>query len=189
MKCNRIALRHKALIFTLGLTLCLNAMAPRICAALDAYVLYSGKNSQEKLSFLATLPKEVSVKSYNVDRLSVGDYSERQKALSKFKKASAVVLLLDEPMKVLGDTTLSRDLIIVQSLMTSVKSDGRTLYVLSQDMDFAQLGKHLKILNMENQENLQKKELQAVDIVLVNEKTLHVIAAASLVTANFLNPQ
>ena len=35
----------------------------------EIYVVYSGKNYREKQSFLATLPKEFSVKSYNVDRL------------------------------------------------------------------------------------------------------------------------
>lgn len=77
-----------------------------------------------------------------------------------------------------------------QSLMTSVMSEAMTLYVLSQDMDFAQLGEKLKILNVVNQENFpNKKELQAADVVLVEEKTLPVIAAASLVTATILKPQ
>jgi len=42
-----------------------------------------------------------------------------------------------------------------QSVMTSVMSEAMTLYVLSQDMDFAQLGEKLKILNVVNQENFR----------------------------------
>ena len=169
--------RHKAVTTIAGLVLCWSILAPDICTALDTYVVYSGKNSQEKLSFLAKLPKEFSVKSYNVDRLNVGDYSEKQKALSKFKNASAIVFLLDEPMKILSGSTLSRDLIIVQSIMTSVKSEARTFYVVSQNMDSTQLEQQLKILH------------RTASVVRVKEKTLPVIAAASLVTAKILKPQ
>ena len=177
MNVNRITLQHKAVTFVFALVLCWSVMAPEICTAMDAYVVYSGKNYQEKESFLAALPKEFSVKSYNVDRLNAGDYSEKQKALTKFENASAIVFLLDEPMKLFSGSTLSRDLIIVQSIMTSVKSEARTLYVLSQDMDSAQLEQQLKILH------------RTASVVRVKEKTLSVIAAASLVTAKILKPQ
>ena len=177
MNVNRITLQHKAVTFVFALVLCWSVMAPEICTALDAYVVYSGKNHQEKERFLAALPKELSRKSYNIARLNGGDYSEKQKTLAKFKNASVVVFLLDEPMMALRGSTLSSDLIIVQSLMTSVKSEARTLYVLSQDMDSAQLEEQLKILH------------RTADVVRVKEKTLPVIAAASLVTAKILKPQ
>ena len=169
--------RHKAVTTIAGLVLCWCVMAPEICTALDAYVVYGGKNYQEKESFLAALSKDFSVKTYNVDRLNEGDYSEKQKALTKFENASAIVFLFDEPMKLFGGSPLSPDLIIVQSIMTSVKSEARTLYVLSQDMDSAQLEEQLKILH------------RTADVVRVKEKTLSVIAAASLVTAKLLKSQ
>ena len=177
MNVNRITLQHKAVTFVFALVLCWSVMAPEICTAMDAYVVYSGKNYQEKESFLAALSKDFSVETYNVDRLNAGDYSEKQKVLSKFKKASAIVFLLDEPMKALSGSTLSRDLIIVQSIMTSVKSEARIVYVLSQGMDSAQLEQQLKILH------------RTASVVRVKEKTLPVIAAASLVTAKILKPQ
>ena len=177
MKFNRHTQRHKAVTTIVGLVLCWCVMAPEICTALDAYVVYSGKDYQDKEIFMATLSKDFSLKSYNIDLLTVGDYSQKQKALAKFKKASAIVFLFDEPMKVLSGSTLSPDLIIVQSIMTSVKSKTRTLYVLSQDMDSAQLEQQLKVLR------------RTAEIVRVKEKTLDVIAAASLLTAKILKPQ
>lgn len=190
MKFNRNTPRNKAVTTIAGLVLCWSVLAPEICTALDAYVIYSGKNYQEKESFLATLPKEFSVKSYNADLLAVADYSGKQKALTKFQRASVIVILLDEPMQLLRGATVKSNLVIVQSVMTSVKSEARTLYVLSQGTDFAQLGGKLKTLTAINQENFpNKKELQGADLVLVEEKTLHVMAAASLATATILKPQ
>lgn len=190
MKFNRNTQRHKAVTTIAGLVLCWSLMAPEICTALDAFVVYSGKNYQEKESFLATLPKEFSAKSYNADLLAVADYSGKQKALTKIQRASVIVILLDEPMLLLKGATVKSNLVIVQSVMTSMKSEVKTLYVLAQGTDFAQLGEKLKIVNVVNQENFpNKKELQDADVVLVEGKTLHVIAAASLATATILKPQ
>ena len=177
MKCTRNTQRHKVVTTIAGLVLAWCLIAPEICTALDAYVVYSGKDYEKKEGFLAELPKEFSVKSYNVDRLVGGDYSQKQKALVRLKQASVVVFLLDEPMKTLSGSTLSPDLIVVQSLMTSVKSEARTLYVLSQDMDSAQLEQQLKTLR------------RTAEVVRVKEKTLDVFVAASLLTAKILKRQ
>lgn len=143
----------------------------------EVYVVYSGKDSQEKQRFLDAFPPEFTVKSYNVDRLRAGDYPEKQKALTMFQNAIVIVFLSDEPMQLFKGSTLSRDLVIVESIMTGVTSIGRTLYVLSQDMDSDHLEKQLKILH------------RTAGLVRIKENTLPVAEMASLLTARILKPQ
>jgi hypothetical protein len=177
VKFNRNTQRNKAVITLVGLVLWWSALFPEICTALDAYIVYDRKNHQEKERFLAALPKELTHKSYNISRLNGGDYSEKQKILIKFKKASVVVFIFDGPMKALSGSTLNSDLIIVQSLLPSVKSKARTLYVLSQDMDSAQLEQQLRTLH------------RTAEVVRVKEETIDIITAAALLTAKISNQQ
>ncbi len=177
MQFTRNIQRTKDTVTIIGLVMCLCVMAPEICTALDVYVVYSGKDNKKKEIFLSGLSKEFSAKSFNVDRLRGGDYSQKQKALAKFKNASVVVFLFDEPMKALGRSTLSSDLIIVKSLLTGVMSETRTLYVFSQDMDSTQLEQELKSLH------------RTAEVVRVKEKTLDLMVAASLLTAKILKPK
>ena len=80
-------------------------------------------------------------------------------------------------MQLFKGSTLSRDLVIVESIMTGVTSIGRTLYVLSQGMDSAHLEQRLKILH------------RTAGVVRVKQNTLPVMEAASLLTARILKPQ
>jgi len=177
----------RLLTILLGVLLCLSIEAPKTWSAVDAYVIYGGKNKTEKKIFLAKLPKEVSVKSYNVDLLAVADYSGKQKALAKFQKASVIVLLLNDPMKILMGSILKPNLIIVQSAMETVKSETLTLYVLSKDFDISPLVKRVKVLEATNHDALKKlKDLESVDVIRVDEKFLDVIQAASVATGTLL---
>lgn len=175
------------MILLLGVFLCLSIEAPTVWSAVDAYVIYGGKNKAEKKMFLTKLPKEISVKSYNIDLLAVADYSGKQKALAKIQKASVIVLLLDQPMKILKGSTLKPDLIIVQSAMRTVESEALTLYVLRKGTDFSLEGKGVKILEAKQPEDLRKVEdLKSVDVIFVNGQASDVLYAASLATETLL---
>lgn len=153
----------------------------------EVYVVYSGKNYSEKEEFLDKLADEVSAKSFNVDRLGIEDYTERQKASARFQRVPMVIFLLDEPMKIFRGLRLSRDLLVVQSVMKTVKSDARTIYVLNKGRDFSHLGKNLRSLKVSDPANLREIEaLDGVGVVLVEGENLNVIHAASLVASTIL---
>lgn len=177
---------NKAYMLIAGGTLLWGLVAPSTASAVDAYVLYDGKSKKEKKTFLAALPKALSVKSYNVDLLAVADYSGKQKAISKFQKASVVVILLDGPMKVLKGSTVKKDLIIVNSKMATVKSDSWRLHVLAKGTDISKIGKRLKTLEASKTDALQKFEnLEPVDVVLV-DGDLDLLQAGAIVTETIL---
>ena len=161
-------------------------VAPSTVSAVDAYVLYDGKSKKEKKTFLASLPKAISVKSYNVDLLAVADYSGKQKAISKFQRASVIVILLDGPMKILKGATVKKDLIVVNSKMTTVKSGSWRLHVLAKGTDISKLGKRLKTLEASKADALQKfEDLEPVDVVFV-DGGLDLLQAGAIVTETIL---
>ena len=185
MKSLKALERNKAGMLVLGLMLLGGMLAPSIATAVDAYVLYDGKGKKEKKAFLASLPESLSVKSYNVDLLAVADYSGKQKALAKFQKASVVVILLDGPMKVLKGSTVKKDLVIVNSVMATVKSDTWRLYVVPKGAKISKIGKRLKTLEASKADALQKMEdLEPVDVVLVDG--VDPLQAGAIVTGTIL---
>lgn len=186
MEPNKSIKRKRVIIFVIGFMLCWSMMVPEIWAGVDAYVLYDGKSKSEKTKFLENLPKAIAVKSYNVDLLAVADYSGKQKALAKFQKASVVVILFDGPMKVLKGSTVKKDLVIVNSVMATVKSSTWRVYVVAKGADISKIGKRLKTLEASNPEALQKiEDLEPVDAVLVDEG-LDLLQAGAVVTGTIL---
>ncbi len=153
----------------------------------DVYVVYAGKHKGVKTQLLKVFPKDLSVKTYNVDLLAVSDYSGKQKVLAKFGTARVVVILLDASMQVLRGSTVKADLMIVESVETTVKSDLWTLYVVSKGTDLSKLGKAVKLLNATKPADLADAEvIRSSKVVIVDEKTLSVFGAVSLIAERVL---
>lgn len=174
--------RMRIFPLVLGLTLCWTLMTPATSAAVDVYILYDGKSKQTKTTFLEWLHDAISVKSYNVDLLAVADYSGKQKVLTKFNRAKVIVILLDGPMKILEGALLKKGLVIVQSVLGTVKSKKWTLYVLRKGDDLSKIGKGRKTLEATTVEQLQKvEELKPLGVIL-GGGALDPVQAGSIVT-------
>ena len=185
---NKITNENWLITLVLGFVLCSGVTIPEAWAGLDAYVIYAGKNRKETEAFLKNLPKDLSVKTYNSDLLAVADYSGKQKALTKFQRASVVVMLSGETLMLLRGATLKNKLIIVQSVLAAVKSGARRLYVLSKGTDYSKLANVDKTLDATKPETLNNSEnLEGIDIILVDDKKLDIFLAASLVTRTILD--
>lgn len=157
-------------------------------AGLDAYIVYAGKSKAEKKQLLKDLPDDLSVKAYNVDLLAVADYSGKQKVMAKIQRAALIVILHDGPMEILKGFTVKPNLIIVKSLLKTVQSKERTLYVLSKGTDLANLGKRVKTLEATGRGQLQDaKALESADAVVVDESALDILKALSVLMGTVLS--
>ncbi len=127
------------LIQTCAFLLFMSFAVPVVWGAADVYLIYSGKNKADKKLFKKAFPKGIKVKAYNADLLAVADYSGKQKAAAKFDRARVIVILRDRPMEMLEGIGLSKDLIIVESVLSSVSSSGKTRYILRTGTDVSVL--------------------------------------------------
>ena len=90
-------------------------------------------------------------------------------------------------MQVLRGSTVKADLMIVESVETTVKSDLWTLYVVSKGTDLSKLGKAVKLLNATKPADLADAEvIRSSKVVIVDEKTLSVFGAVSLIAERVL---
>ncbi len=170
----RSKIRH--LLFKISMLLFIMSFStPLVWGAADVYLIYSGKNKADKNLFKKAFPKDLKVKAYNADLLAVADYSGIQKAVSKFDKASVIVILNDRPMEMLKDAKLKKTLIIVHSVKEGFTSESLRLYVLKEGTDFSTLGESIRKKNVASMDDLaDEKEIRAADVLLIDEKTLEI---------------
>ena len=182
-------LAKTGLAMLLGLCLMYGANFTKAWAGaggVDVYVVYSGKNKQDKSELKKAFANDISVKFYNVDLLAVADYSGKQKAIAKLEKAQIVVIIKDSPMELLHGATFKANLLIVQSVKNTVQSENWTLYVVGKGMNLAGLGK-LKTHNASKKADLVDSEkLRASDAVLVDETGLGINKAVSVIVEQTL---
>ncbi len=155
---------------------------------LDLYVVYTGKQKKEKDQLLNAFPKDLSVKTYNVDLLVLADYSGKQKAVARLEKARMILILQDSPMEGLKGIQVRRALLVVKSVKKTVKSGEWMLHVVAKGTDLADLGDKVKILEATVEGDLEDaKTIRSSEVVLVNEKSLDLFKAVSLIVDKVLS--
>lgn len=149
--------------------------APLAWGGVDVYLIYSGKNKAEKKALMKALPGNVKVKAYNADLLAVADYSGIQKAVAKFDKANAIVVLKDRPMEMLKGATVNKDLFIIHSIKTGLASTEWKVYVLNNGVDITSFGEVMRKKHIASINDLEDwKTIRSSDVLLVDDKTLEI---------------
>lgn len=151
------------LIQTCAFLLFMSFTAPIVWGAADVYLIYSGKNKADKKLFKKAFPKGIKVKAYNADLLAVADYSGKQKAAAKFDRARVIVILRDRPMEMLKGVALNKDLIIIESVLSSVSSSRKTHYILRTGTDVSALESDFKKKTVTTLDDLSEGTLFLVD--------------------------
>ena len=183
MRNNRIKYLVKVLVVTFVLSLAPGSTQPSVWAeeGLDVYIIYSGKTRGAIHLLAKSIPKYLSVKSYNANLLVLADYSGKQKAISKFHRARLIVILGDQTLEILESGKLKRALVIVGSTKTNMKSDVKTLYVVSKGTNLDDL-RAKKIITAKDRLDLATLDkVRAVDVVLVDQDRLKIMEAVSLI--------
>jgi hypothetical protein len=154
---------------------------------IDVYLLYRKSSKEAKTQLLAALPKEMVVKTYNVSLLALANFEEKKKVIAEIERARAIVVLSDFPMEVLKGYQLNAGLLIINSVKKTVKSDAWTLYLLAKGTDLSAFNQE-KLLEAAREEDLHdiKRRLLPLGVVLVNEKTLGIYKAASMILQTLL---
>jgi len=168
--------------------LMISLATPLAWGEVDVYLIYSGKNKAEKKALMKALPKDIKVKAYNADLLAVADYSGIQKAVSKFEKAGVIVVLRDRPLQMLKGATVNKDLIIVNSEKQGLKSSRWTIYLLDNAADLAPFGPNAKRKTVASMNDLENKdEIRSSDVLIVDEKKIHIQKVVSHLVGQSLN--
>ncbi len=156
---------------------------------IDVYLLYNKSGKEAKNRLLAVLPEEMVVKTYNISLLALANFEEKKKVIAEIERARAIVMLNDFPMEVLKGYQLNAGLLIINSVKQTVKSDAWTLYLLATGTDISALNQG-KLLQAAREEDLHdiKRRLWPLGVALVDEKTLDIYKAASLILQTILRP-
>lgn len=128
------------LLVVLGLWAAMVLIPSTALAQLDIYVVYAGNAKVEKDRLIKSLSPSLSVKTYNADLLALADYSGKQKAVAKLQTAKVVVVLQDDPIRMLEGSSLSVPLMVVESTQQTVTSERQVIYVVPLGMDVSGLG-------------------------------------------------
>lgn len=177
----------RAVAATLGVLL-IFCFVPSMALSLDVYVVYSGKGKKEKDQLIKSLPKDFSVKVYNADLLAIADYSGKQKAIAKLGKAQIVVVLQDTPMKILKGSEVTSDLLVVGSLMKTVKSNKKLLYVVAKGTDLSSLKGKVRTLIVSGERDLEDlRRFRSLEVVIVDRGSLDFFKAVSMIVDIILN--
>ena len=155
---------------------------------LDLYVVYSGKDKKEKDQLVELLPKDLSIKTFNVGLLVLADYSGKQKAVAKLGRARMVVFLQGAPTEFPKGTQVKADLLIVESVEKTVTSEKWTLHVVSKGTALTDLGDRVRVLEANKAENLEDAtRIRSSEVVVVDGKTLELFKAVSTIVEKVLN--
>ena len=140
---------------------------------LDVYVLYAGKNSQEKRDLVDKLPKELTVKQFNVDILALADYSGKQKAIAKFSRARVVVTVHDAPLKILKGTKVGTDLVVANSTLATVSSKKHRIHVVAKGADLKSFGSRVDVEQVTGADSFKDLEtLLKADVLVVDTSVI-----------------
>lgn len=190
MRNSKIKNLIKVLALTLVLSLVSGSIHPSVWAeeGLDIYIVYSGK-TRGAVSLLAkSIPRELSVKSYNANLLALADYSGKQKAISRFHQAKLIIILGDQSLRILESGRMKRPLIIVGSTKKDITSDVKTLYVVSKGTNLDGLGKATIITAKNALDLADRDKVQSADVVQVDQEGLKILEAVSLVIKKIIEP-
>ena len=69
----------------------------------DVYVVYSSIDKPLQKTLKKSLPSSLKIRSYNIDLLTMADYSGKQKALIKIMKARIVVIIKPKARGIIGE--------------------------------------------------------------------------------------
>lgn len=147
-------------------------------ADVDLYLVYSGKSKKLKIAVKKAIPDGFNVKTYNVNLLVLADYSGVQKAASKIAKAKVVIMLQDETMAALKGSTLTYDLLVVNSVKTTVKSKKKILYVVDPKADTSGLDAKLKRVKVSSKDDLNDSQ---ANIFIVDESVVSIPEAIAII--------
>ena len=183
-------LAKNSLAAILGFCLFFGATLSNVWAGsrdVDVYVVFSGKDKQEKKALKNALPANLKVKFYNVDLLALADYSGKQKAVAKLETAKMIVIIKDRPLKLLQGSTFAKDLFIVGGAQNSVKSENWTLYVVDKGTNLSAVGANLKTHNAATVGDLSDlAALRAADAVLIDSGGLDIYSAVAKIVSQAL---
>ena len=162
--------------------------APALMALqIDVYVVYGRGDRPVKDELLGALPEGLSVRSYNSNFLALADYSGKQKVMSKLQTARVVVVLSDSPLDYLEGRLSNTDLVIVSSVSTALTSDRRTVHVVPSGTNVTALGADLNAIDVGREADLaDRAEVQAAEVILVDESPLGLARSVSLVVQRML---
>ena len=190
MKNYKIKNLIKVLVLTLVLSLASGSIQSFVWAeeGLDVYIIYSGKTRGAIHLLAKSLPKHLSVKSYNANLLALADYSGKQKAISKFHQARLIVILGDQSLRILETGRMKRPLVIVGSTKKDITSNVKTLYVVSKGTNLDGLGR-TTIITAKNKFDLADRDkIRSADVVLVDQESLKILEAVSLIIEKIIEP-
>ncbi len=142
--------------------------SPAIAQHVDLYVLYTSRDRVQKNELLSALPGDLSVKAYNTNLLALADYSGKQRAMTKLETARIVVILNTGPMEHLQGRLTGPDVIIFNSAEDRLRSNSRTVHVVSRGTDMSVLGGQLRVLDLDAQGTLEDPSvLRDADVISV----------------------
>lgn len=148
-------------------------------ADLEVYVVYSGKNKDERNALLEKLSGKFRVKTYNVDLLAVADYSGKQKVLAKLSQAPIIIFMKDTPSKILKGNKVNRTLLLVKTVSQGVRSTTWSLHVLEKGAELGPLG-NKELLEVSTMDDLGDVEaLKKADAVIVDGNSVDFYGAVS----------
>ncbi len=164
-------------IFLLGL------LTPVVNAAVaDVYLVYAGKNRKLKTEVFEELSGTFSVKTYNVGLLGLADYSGVQKVVSKISKAKIVMMLHDAASEAFKGSTIKTDLILFNSVNTTLKSQKKIFYIIDTKTDISKIGKELKTSVISSVADLTNTD---ADVLIIDENIIKI----SEIVKTLLNEQ
>ncbi len=177
-------LKRKYLVFFTALFFQLEIFSHEVYATnnTDVYVVYTGKSKRDKNKLKNVIPEKFTVRAYNADLLSLTDYSGKHKVISKISRAKMIVILHDAAMDIMKGTNFNTDLLIVNSVKSSVNSSKLRLFVVAKGTNISNLGDNVKMLEAANVNDLAKMEnIKSSEVILVGGGSLDTWKAVSLI--------
>lgn len=153
----------------------------------DVYIVYASSDRAAKNELTEALSEGLSVKSYNSNLLALADYSGKQKAMAKLDRARVVVILNDAPLDHLTGRLADANLLLVNTVKTTLTSDRRTIHVLDSGTDVAALGGNVTAINVSGETDLaDRARFAAAKVIFTDAATLTRSRGVSLIIHKLL---
>jgi hypothetical protein len=173
-------LKHKLKMIILAATAIFITSA--MASAQDVYVVYSRSGRTLKNEISKAMDRDLKVREYNADLLALADYSGKQKVVTKISRAGVVIIIGDQPMLALKGTRITSNVMVVDSVNTTVKSTEFLKYIVGRNTPLAKLtGDKLSAGKSADLEN--EKSVEDADIVIVDEQTLSIASAVGTIAS------
>lgn len=188
-----MVLQHRVakwfLVFFIGILPLFPLGQSKAQADTEVYVVYSARDKADKDKLMKALPKNISIKAFNIDFLAFADYSGKQKIVSKLNRSKMIIFMGDIPMLLLKKAKITTNLLITQSSKQTIRSKDWTLYIFKQERELEGFEDLVQTKLISKLTDLGSyKDLRAMDLLIVNEKAIPLFEVISGVVAKTIQP-